>query len=221
MSHVQDDVDRDADPPHYPQLDHPTRDGRQQYDLLLAACAPGGALAGYVPVHLFYNELPASFQTPSGWVCDSVFPGDRTEFGVTYARTEDVKVIADARLALAIRGAGRARFPYDLFREVSRPWLCLLCTTGAGCHGGAITSPWPPQLSRDEPPDSGGFPPRTTFTPAAWPDAPVDPTPWTPDSDDRLTATLLSALTEGDAWTLKEARDAARPYARAVLVVET
>jgi hypothetical protein len=57
VSHIQDDVDRDADPPHYAELDHPTSDGRQQYDLLLDACARGGDLDGFVPIHLFYNEL--------------------------------------------------------------------------------------------------------------------------------------------------------------------
>lgn len=46
VSHVQADVSRDADPPHYPRLDYRTADGHQQYDLLLSACAQGGTLAG-------------------------------------------------------------------------------------------------------------------------------------------------------------------------------
>ena len=43
-------------------------------------------------------------------------------------------MIADARLARTL--PGHARFPYDLFRGVSRPWLCLPCAAGGGCSNG-------------------------------------------------------------------------------------
>jgi hypothetical protein len=219
ISHIQGDVARDADPPHYARLDHPTRDGRQQYDLLLAACAPGGELQGYVPIHVFYNELTIPFLTPGEWACESVFPGDRGEFGVTYARTEDVKVIADARLGLKLQR--RARFPSHLFHDVSRPWLCLLCTLGGGCTSGSRSSPWPPLLARDEIVGNAGLDPRPEFTPGDWPDRPIQPEPWTSSSDDDVTATLLRTLTEDDAVRLQSARDVVRPYARAALVAES
>ena len=62
------------------QLGHRAADGRLQYDLLLNACATGSVLEGYVPIHLFYNELTVPFDTTHGWGCESVFPGDRSEF---------------------------------------------------------------------------------------------------------------------------------------------
>jgi hypothetical protein len=211
-------VGRDADPPHYTQVDHQSADGRQQYDLLLNACTIGSELEGYVPIHLFYNELTVPFDTSEGWRCDSVFPGDPSEFGVTFARTEDIKVIADARLALNIRG--RARFPYDLFRGVSRPWLCLLCTTGGGCRNGAHGTPWPPMLARNSPTDSGGFGSRPNFSPEPWPDAPIEPRAWTPSSDDAATEAMYGVLLEPGSAALEAARDAVRPFARAALIVD-
>ena len=216
MSHVQDDVSRDADPPHYAHLGHRSAGGRRQYDLLLSACANGSVLRGYAPIHLFYNELTVAFDTSHGWGCESVFPGDRSEFGVTFARTEDIKVIADARLALNIRG--RARFPYDLFRSVSRPWLCLLCTPGTGCNcaGGA---PWPPRGS-DGPIDSGGFGPRPKFSPEPPPDAPIEPVPWTPTAGDAATEAMLGLLRADGPSAWEGARDAVRPLARAALIVD-
>jgi hypothetical protein len=218
MSHLQADPEQDADPPHYPQVGHQAANGRQQYDLLLQACSAGGPLAGFVPVHLFYNELTSRFDTNGAWLCRSVFPGDPTEYGVTYARTEDVKVIADGRMALNIRG--HARFPYDLFRGVSRPWLCVLCPAGGGCScQGVPDGPWPPRLDRDAPIDTSGFSPRTDFVPEPWPNEPIDPTAWTDDSavEDVATAAMVDALLEG---TVPRAREVVRPLARTALIVD-
>jgi hypothetical protein len=76
-------------------------------------------------------------------------------------------------------------------------------------------------LTPDDQIDTGGFGPRDGFTPTDWPDGPIEPTPWTPDSGDSLTAALLSLLTGRDAATLREVRDMVRPYARAALVADT
>lgn len=219
-SHIQGRPQEPAPTPHYPELGHVSQGGVRQYDQLLAACAPGGALAGWVPIHLFYNELIAGVSA-AAWSCPSVFPGDPTEFGVTFARTEDVKVIADSRLALTLRGGGRARFPLALVAPCCRPWLCLLCADrdGACANTGGR---WPPRptLSRKAAFNDEGAKPDDEFEPAPWPEDADEPSQlsW---RDGGLAAALL-ALTgpEISDGLVVEVREQVRKVARTALVID-
>lgn len=205
--------------PHYPELGHLAQGGQRQYDQLLASCAPGGALAGWVPIHLFYNELIDSVPSAS-WACFSVFPGDETEIGVTFARTEDVKVIADARLALTIRGGGRAQFPLAQFAPCSRPWLCLLCADRDGACAN-VGGAWPPRplLARGSPFNDEGAKPDDDFEPAPWPEDTGEAGPL--GYADGLAEALLS-LTWADVsdGQIIEVREQVRKVARTALVID-